>query len=113
MGNRLGEAVLTSTHNLCFEQKNNNVYPCKSQFFYIKVGFKEGGGVKIIQACFHDVAVWWLAARFVFMLSCSLSYRCVKWLLSIIVITLLGKKELVTMLYYIFSSDLLRFPSEL
>ena len=47
------------------------------------------------------------------MLSCSLSYRCVKWLLSIIAITLLGKKELVTMLYYIFSSDLLRFPSEL
>ena len=29
----------------------NNVYPCKPQFYYIKVGFK---GVKIIQACFHD-----------------------------------------------------------
>ena len=44
-GNRL-EAVLTSTHNLCFEQfKKNNVYPCKPQFYYIKVGFK---GVKII-----------------------------------------------------------------
>ena len=25
--------------------KKNNVYPCKSQFYYIKVGFK---GVKII-----------------------------------------------------------------
>ena len=25
--------------------KNNNVYPCKPQFYYIKVGFK---GVKII-----------------------------------------------------------------
>ena len=31
--------------------KKNNVYPCKPQFYYIKVGFK---GVKIIQACFHD-----------------------------------------------------------
>ena len=29
----------------------NNVYPCKPQFYYIKVGFK---GVKIIQACFRD-----------------------------------------------------------
>ena len=27
----------------------NNVYPCKPQSYYIKVGFK---GVKIIQACF-------------------------------------------------------------
>ena len=32
----LDEAVLTSTHNLCFEQnKQNNVYPCKPQFYYI------------------------------------------------------------------------------
>ena len=30
----------------------NNVYPCKPQFYYIKVGFM---GVKIIQACFRDV----------------------------------------------------------
>ena len=29
-----------------------NVYLCKPQFYYIKVGFK---GVKIIQVCFHDV----------------------------------------------------------
>ena len=43
----LDEAVLTSTHNLCFraEIRKNNVYPCKPQFYYIKVGFK---GVKII-----------------------------------------------------------------
>ena len=35
-------AVLTSTHNLCFwaEIRKNNVYPCKPQFYYIKVGFK-------------------------------------------------------------------------
>ena len=32
--------------------KKNNVYPCKPQFYYIKVGFK---GVKIILACFRDV----------------------------------------------------------
>ena len=30
--------------------KKNNVYPCKPQFYYIKVGFK---GFKIIQACFR------------------------------------------------------------
>ena len=28
--------------------KKNNVYPCKPQFYQIKVGFK---GVKTIQAC--------------------------------------------------------------
>ena len=31
--------------------KKNNVYPCKPEFYYIKVGFK---GVNIIQACFRD-----------------------------------------------------------
>ena len=24
--------------------KKNNVYPCKPQFYYVKVGFKWGGG---------------------------------------------------------------------
>ena len=69
--NRLGEAVLTSTHNIFYHNidrgtrynrldeavlmsitlyvlsrnKKNNVYPCKPQFYFIKVGFK---GVKII-----------------------------------------------------------------
>ena len=33
------------------KNKKNNVYPCKPQFCYIKVGFK---GVKIIQTCFRD-----------------------------------------------------------
>ena len=33
------------------KNKKNNVYPCKPQFYYIKVGFK---GVKIILACFRD-----------------------------------------------------------
>ena len=32
--------------------KKNNVYPCKPQLYYIKVGFKV---VKIISACFRDV----------------------------------------------------------
>ena len=31
--------------------KKNNEYPCKPQFYYIKVGFE---GVKIIWACFRD-----------------------------------------------------------
>ena len=31
--------------------KINNVYPCKPQFYYIKVGFK---GVRIIYVCFRD-----------------------------------------------------------
>ena len=31
--------------------KKNNVYSCKPQFYYIKVGFT---GVKIIQVCFRD-----------------------------------------------------------
>ena len=34
------------------KNKENNVYPCKPQFYYIKVGFK---GVKIIKALFCDV----------------------------------------------------------
>ena len=32
--------------------KKNNVYPCKPQFYYIKVGFK---GVNFTEACFRDV----------------------------------------------------------
>ena len=32
--------------------KKNNVYPCKPQFYYIKVGFK---GVNMILASFRDV----------------------------------------------------------
>ena len=31
--------------------KKNNVYPCKPQFYYIKVGIK---GIKIIEVCFPD-----------------------------------------------------------
>ena len=34
--------------------KKNNIYPCKPQFYYIKVGFK---GVNIIQTCFRNVFI--------------------------------------------------------
>ena len=42
-------------------KKKTNVYPCKPQFYYIKVGFK---GVKFIKACFRD-AEWssWMRIR--------------------------------------------------
>ena len=43
------EAVLTSTHNLCFGEKIRKiVYPCKPRFYYIKVGCK---GVYITRTC--------------------------------------------------------------
>ena len=45
------EAVLTSTHNLCFRAEKNE-HPCKPQFYYIKVGCK---GVYITRTCLHDV----------------------------------------------------------
>ena len=39
-----------STYNICFNRnKKNNVYPCKPQFYYIKVGFK---GVKLYRRVF-------------------------------------------------------------
>ena len=46
------EVVLISTHNLCFRAKiRKNVYPCKPQFYYIKVGCKR---VNITRTCYHD-----------------------------------------------------------
>ena len=36
---------------LLSRNKKNNVYPCKHQFYCIKVGFT---GVEIIWACFRD-----------------------------------------------------------
>ena len=39
---------------LCFRAKiRKNVYPCKPQFYYIKVGCK---GVFITRTCYHDVS---------------------------------------------------------
>ena len=50
--NRLCEAVHTSTHNLCFEQKNEKY----QIFFYLKI-FIFGGKIFIIfeEACFRNV----------------------------------------------------------
>ena len=50
---KLGEAVLTSTHNLCFwaEIKTIMYIPVYSSFTILKFGYK---GVKLIQACFRD-----------------------------------------------------------
>ena len=46
------EAVLTSTHNLCFGAKiKKKAIPCKPQFCYIKVGCK---GVFVTRTCFRD-----------------------------------------------------------
>ena len=40
--NRLTEAVVTSIHNVSLSRnKKTNVYPCKPQFYCIKVGLKE------------------------------------------------------------------------
>ena len=51
-GYTLFEAVLTSTHNLCFKVKiRKNVYPCKPQVYYIKVGCK---GLFVTRTCFHE-----------------------------------------------------------
>ena len=46
------EAVLTSTHNLCFGAKIRKIgiHICISQFCYIKVGFK--GAVYITRTCY-------------------------------------------------------------
>ena len=50
--NRLIEAVLTNTHNLCFGAKiRKKVYPCKPQFYYIRLGCK---GVFVTRTCFRD-----------------------------------------------------------
>ena len=50
--NRLSEAVLTSTHNLCFGSKKRKiVYPCKPQLYNIKVVYK---GVFVTRTCFRD-----------------------------------------------------------
>ena len=43
--------------------KKNNVYPCKPQFYYIKVGFK---GAKIIWVCFRDDKLFLLKENVVF-----------------------------------------------
>ena len=50
---RLGEAVLTSTHHVCFGSKLRKVgIPMQTLvFFYVKVGYE---GVYISRTCFLD-----------------------------------------------------------
>ena len=38
----------------------NNIYPCKPQFYYIKVGCK---GVYITRTCLHDVFLIWIKSE--------------------------------------------------
>ena len=57
------EAVLTSTHNLCFRAKiRKNVYPCKPHFYYIKEGCK---GVYITRTCYPDDILCWIVHAYV------------------------------------------------
>ena len=51
-GARRGGSNAYPQSMLLSRNKKNNVYPCKTQFYYIKMGFKR---VKIIYACFRDV----------------------------------------------------------
>ena len=48
-----------STHNLCFGAKirKNNVYPCKHQFHYIKVGFKGSKLYRYVKPQFYYIKV--------------------------------------------------------
>ena len=51
--NRLVEAVLTSSHNLCFGAKIRKIgIPCIPQFCYIEVGFE---GIYITRTRFCNV----------------------------------------------------------
>ena len=53
-----GYSVLTNTHSLFFEQnKKNNIYPCKPQFYYIKGGFK--GESKLYRCVFAMKKATW------------------------------------------------------
>ena len=57
-----------------FSSKNtkNNVYPCKPQFYYIKVGFK---GVKIIKASIPDDSYLICSWKTKFDFSCKIATR--------------------------------------
>ena len=50
-----GEAVVTSTHNVCFGPKTRKLlYPCIPQFCYIEMGFN---GVYMSWTCFPGVGI--------------------------------------------------------
>ena len=54
--NLLNEAVITSTHNLCFREKKKKIIftPVNPSFLYKSVG---GKGVYITRTCKHDEVV--------------------------------------------------------
>ena len=93
----LAEAVRTSTHNLCFEQKYE-----KCQNFYLKiflflvVKFSKYLNRDVFVMCSAGSSLCGLVAAccvfFRVFFSCSLSYCCVSWILSSTVIILLGKR---------------------
>ena len=56
--------TLASTHNLCFGANiRKKVYPCKLQFYYIKVGCK---GVFVTRTCFRDEIDYSLNLSYIF-----------------------------------------------
>ena len=58
----------------------NNVFPCKPQFYYIKVGFK---GVKLYRRVFVAVMIYFLFfLEISFDISCKLSSKEVKILFA-------------------------------
>ena len=63
--------LVTSTNNLCDRAKIRKMmytYPCKPQFYYIKIGCK---GVYNTRTCLQDVSVSNYATRTPSLLNCS------------------------------------------
>ena len=80
------EAVLTSTHNLCFEQKYEKYHFYLKSFHFLVVKFSIYLKRRVfVMVCFLYVSLWLLAAGL-----CSLSYCCI-WH------CLLGKRKLTAL----------------
>ena len=79
--NRLTEAVLTSTHDLCFRAKiRKNIYtPVNPIFYYIKVGCK---GVYITQTCYPDELVLYFSLPHLAVFQIQCQYITVRVYLS-------------------------------
>ena len=66
--NRLGEAVLTSTHNLCFGAKIRKIgIPLYTPVLLYKVGFK---GVFIARTCYPDEIFFYDVSDSLFLTEC-------------------------------------------
>ena len=105
--NRLGEAVLTSTHNLCFGAKQEKwVYPCIPHFYCIKVGVT---GVLIARACFPDALIFMggledvFASGYCFSLTCLfICTRGMEWVTHNAILSEVEMKKLSFLLYHLF-----------